>query len=108
MVFHLYKPLVCPLLPLVRIARDCRPGINVLAWDDMMREATVEQVRNLQKLQKSWIQRMVQVRFRMLDTLLHPVVWSYGEQLALEPSLLARYAQAGTMCRSNVRIGNTI
>ena len=30
----------------------------------------------------------------MLDTLLHPVVWSYGEQLALEPSLLARYAQA--------------
>ena len=38
---------------------------------------------------------MVQVRFRMLDTLLHPVVWSYGEQLALEPSLLARYAQAG-------------
>ena len=38
---------------------------------------------------------MVQVRFRMLDTLLHPVVWSYGEQLALEPSLLARYSQAG-------------
>ena len=52
MAFHLYKPLVCPLLPLVRIARDCRPGINVLAWDDMMREATVEQVRNLRKLQK--------------------------------------------------------
>ena len=51
---------------------------------------------------------MVQVRFRMLDTLLHPVVWSYGEQLALEPSLLARYAQAGTMCRSNARIRNTI
>ena len=31
----------------------------------------------------------------MLDTLLHPVVWSYGEQLALDPSLLDRYAQAG-------------
>jgi len=59
-----------------RIARDCRPGINVLAWDDMMREASVEQVR-----------------FKMLDTLLHPVVWSYGEQLALDPSLLDRYAQ---------------
>ena len=55
MVFHLYKPLVCPLLPLVRIARDCRPGINVLAWDDMMREATVEQVRNLRKVRfKEW------------------------------------------------------
>jgi len=58
-----------------RVAREVRPGVTVLVWDDMMREASPEQVRA-----------------RMLDTLVQPVVWSYGEQLALDPQLLRRYS----------------
>ena len=57
-----------------RIARECRPGATVLVWDDMMREASVDQIRA-----------------RLLDTLVQPVVWSYGEQLSLGPGLLQRY-----------------
>ena len=43
----------------------------------------------------------------MLDTLLHPVVWSYGEQLALEPSLLARYAQARKPFKNDLFTNNS-
>jgi len=58
-----------------RMARESRPGVTVMVWDDMMRDATVEQIRS-----------------RLLDTLVQPVVWSYGEQLGLDPELLVRYS----------------
>ena len=51
------------------------PGVRVLVWDDMMRTASVEQLRRHQ-----------------LDTLVEPVVWSYGPQLCFPPGMVERYA----------------
>jgi hexosaminidase len=39
------------------------------------------------------VQFVEQVRARLLDTLVQPVVWSYGEQLSLAPGLLPHYGQ---------------
>ena len=58
----------------------------MLVWDDMMREASPEQVGE-GVVVRVGVMTVRQVRARMLDTLVQPVVWSYGEQLALDPQV---------------------
>ena len=57
-----------------RIARDVRPEVKVMVWDDMMRTATLEQLQ----------------KFELAD-LVEPVIWSYGSILAFPPGMLERY-----------------
>ena len=44
-------------------------------------------VAEVKELVEVVVMTRVQVRARMLDTLVQPVVWSYGEQLALDPQV---------------------
>jgi len=55
-------------------ARQMKPGVKVLVWDDMMRTASVEQLLKAE-----------------LDKLVQPVIWSYGQVLAFPPGMLERY-----------------
>jgi len=55
-------------------AKEIKPGLRVLVWDDMMRTASVQQ--------------LVEAG---LDKLVEPVIWSYGQVLAFPPGMLERY-----------------
>lgn len=55
-------------------AKQMKPGVKVLVWDDMMRTATVEQLLKAG-----------------LDKLVEPVIWSYGQVLAFPPGMVERY-----------------
>ena len=54
------------------LAREMVPGLRILVWDDMMREASLVQLSRVE---------------------VEPVVWSYGE-VTLAPGLLDRYEAA--------------
>jgi len=57
-----------------RAVRQFSPGLGVLVWDDMIRTASVEQLK-----------------CSSLDKLVQPVVWCYGQVLIFPTGMLERY-----------------
>merc|ERR1719300_1889565 len=56
------------------IAKTLVPGVKVMVWDDMMRNASVDQLLK-----------------RGLDKLVKPVIWNYGSIFAFPTGMLERY-----------------
>lgn len=58
------------------VTKELAPRLQLMVWDDMMRSAGVEQIKNCG-----------------LDKLVSPVIWNYGPSPCFPPGMLERYRE---------------